>query len=100
MPDHSKMLLSINFAKRNEKKKTKKKHGGLFFGQLSLVEKSPPATDMWVYEVCSSSKVTFQISRATYILLSIFWFCYVDTLVTNICLQFRLYSMFSLFVKG
>ena len=53
-----------------------------------------------LYEVCSKSKVTFQISRATYFRLSIFFFCYVGTLFPNICTKFQVYSIFCLVVRG
>jgi len=52
-----------------------------------------------MYEVCSKSKVTFQISRA-YFRLSIFLFCYVGTLFPNICTKFQLNPPFFLVVRG
>jgi len=54
----------------------------------------------YIYEVCSKSKVTFQISRATYFRLSIFLFCYVGTLFPNICTKFQLIPLFCLVVRG
>ena len=50
-----------------------------------------------IYGVFSKSKVTFQISRATSVRSSIF-LCHVGTLVPNICTQFKVYSIFSLFL--
>ena len=47
--------------------------------------------------MCSKSKVTFQISRATSVRSSIF-LCHVGTLVPNICTQFQVYSIFNLFL--